>query len=131
MIQEVAHLCSHVAKTGRGTEQNGIVVGEFGGFRDGRRLIEYAGESLSEADVDDALREIRLGERDETELLIIVTPYIVHAVDPHEIVKPDSNYSDASDPQTWLLGRVNRLYSSTGNSQPIQNYSGKVGFIND
>jgi pilus assembly protein CpaC len=60
-----------------------------------------------------------------------VTPYIVHAVDPHEVVKPDANYSDATDPQTWLLGRVNRLYSSTGVSQPIQNYSGKVGFIND
>jgi pilus assembly protein CpaC len=78
-----------------------------------------------------ALFRSRDYQRDETELLIIVTPYIVHAVDPHEIVKPDSNYSDASDPQTWLLGRVNRLYSSTGNSQPIQNYSGKVGFIND
>jgi pilus assembly protein CpaC len=60
-----------------------------------------------------------------------VTPYIVHAVDPHEVVKPDANYSDASDPQSWLLGRVNHLYSSSGNSQPIQNYSGKVGFIND
>ena len=52
------------------------------------------------------------------------------ALDQH-IVKPDDNYADASDPQTWLLGRVNRLYSSTGVSQPIQNYSGKVGFIND
>jgi pilus assembly protein CpaC len=70
-------------------------------------------------------------QRDETELLIIVTPYIVHAIDPHDVVKPDANYSDATDPQSWLLGRVNRLYSSSGNSQPIQNYSGKVGFIND
>jgi pilus assembly protein CpaC len=78
-----------------------------------------------------ALFRSRDYQRDETELLIIVTPYIVHAVDPHEVVKPDANYSDASDPQSWLLGRVNRLYSSTGNSQPIQNYSGKVGFIND
>jgi pilus assembly protein CpaC len=78
-----------------------------------------------------ALFRSRDYQRDETELLIIVTPYIVHAVDPREVVKPDGNYSDASDPQTWLLGRVNRLYSSTGNSQPIQNYSGKVGFIND
>jgi pilus assembly protein CpaC len=69
--------------------------------------------------------------RNETELLIIVTPYIVHSVDPHQIVKPDDNYADATDPQTWLLGRVNRLYSTTGAPRPISNYSGKAGFIND
>jgi pilus assembly protein CpaC len=78
-----------------------------------------------------ALFRSRDYQRNETELLIIVTPYIVHAIDPHEVVKPDANYVDATDPQSWLLGRVNRLYSSTGNSQPISNYSGKVGFIND
>ena len=70
-------------------------------------------------------------QRQETELLIIVTPYIVHAVDPHEVVKPDANFVDASDPQSWLLGRVNRLYSTAGNPQAFPNYSGKVGFIND
>jgi pilus assembly protein CpaC len=78
-----------------------------------------------------ALFRSRDYQRDETELLIIVTPYIVHAVDPHQVVKPDANYSDASDPQSWLLGRVNRLYSSTGSTLPLTNYSGKVGFIND
>ena len=78
-----------------------------------------------------ALFRSRDYQRDETELLIIVTPYIVHAVDPHDIVRPDSNYVDATDPQSWLLGRVNRLYSSSGNSQRIGNYTGKVGFIND
>jgi pilus assembly protein CpaC len=69
--------------------------------------------------------------REDTELLIIVTPYIVHAVDPGQVVKPTDNYVDATDPQTWLLGRVNRLYSSAGAPQSLQNYTGKVGFIND
>ena len=78
-----------------------------------------------------ALFRSRDYQRDETELLIIVTPYIVHAIDPHDIVRPDSNYVDATDPQTWLLGRMNRLYSSSGSSQRIDNYTGKVGFIND
>jgi pilus assembly protein CpaC len=78
-----------------------------------------------------ALFRSRDYQRDETELLIIVTPYIVHAVDPKDVVRPDANYVDATDPQTWLLGRVNRLYSSSGNSQRIENYTGKVGFIND
>ena len=69
--------------------------------------------------------------RQDTELLIIVTPYIVRAVDPSQVVKPTDNFVDATDPQTWLLGRVNRLYSSAGAPQSLQNYTGKVGFIND
>jgi pilus assembly protein CpaC len=69
--------------------------------------------------------------RQETELLIIVTPYIVHAVDPKDVARPDANFEEASDPQSWFLGRVNRIYSSSGNLQPMPGYSGKVGFITD
>jgi pilus assembly protein CpaC len=69
--------------------------------------------------------------RQETELLIIVTPYIVHAVDPKDVVRPDANFQEASDPQAWFLGRVNRIYSTSGNLQPMPGYSGKVGFITD
>ncbi|HXW19064.1 MAG TPA: type II and III secretion system protein family protein [Roseiarcus sp.] len=69
--------------------------------------------------------------RNDTELMIIVTPYIVHAVDPGQVVKPTDNFVEATDPQAWLLGRVNRLYSSAGAPQNLQNYTGKVGFIND
>ncbi len=69
--------------------------------------------------------------RDETELLIVVTPYIVHAINPNEVARPDANFAEASDPQTWLLGRVNRIYSSAGGLQPMPGYSGKVGFITD
>ena len=69
--------------------------------------------------------------RDETELVVIVTPYIVHAIDPRDTVRPDQNFQDASDPQTWLLGRVNRIYSTSGALQPMPGYSGRVGFITD
>jgi pilus assembly protein CpaC len=69
--------------------------------------------------------------REETELLIVVTPYIVHAIDPGQVARADSNYNDATDPQAWLLGRVNRIYSSAGSTQGLQNYTGKVGFINE
>jgi pilus assembly protein CpaC len=60
-----------------------------------------------------------------------VTPYIVHAIDPKEVVRPDQNFVDASDPQAWLLGRVNRIYSTSGGLRPMPSYSGKVGFITD
>ncbi|HLJ71964.1 MAG TPA: type II and III secretion system protein family protein [Roseiarcus sp.] len=77
-----------------------------------------------------ALFRSRDFQRNETELVIIVTPYIVHAIDPGQVVKPDANFADATDPQTWLLGRVNKLYSTAG-TRGLQNYSGKIGFINE
>jgi pilus assembly protein CpaC len=70
-------------------------------------------------------------QRNETELLVVVTPFIVHSIDPKDAVRPDANFSEASDPQAWLLGRVNRIYSSSGALQPMPGYSGRVGFITD
>jgi pilus assembly protein CpaC len=76
-----------------------------------------------------ALFRSRDYQRNETELMIVVTPYVVHAIDPSQIVKPDQNFQDASDPQAWFLGRVNRLYSTAGALQPLPGYAGKIGFI--
>jgi pilus assembly protein CpaC len=69
--------------------------------------------------------------RQETELMIVVTPYIVKPVGPNEIAKPTDGFADASDPQAWLLGRVNQLYASPGNPEAIKDYKGPVGFIQD
>jgi pilus assembly protein CpaC len=76
-----------------------------------------------------ALFRSRDYQRNETELMIVVTPYIVHAIDPNQIVRPDQNFQDASDPQTWFLGRVNRIYSTSESLQPMPGYAGKIGFI--
>ena len=76
-----------------------------------------------------ALFRSRDYQRNETELLITVTPYIVHPIDPSQVVRPDQNFQDASDPQTWFLGRVNRIYSTSQSLQPMPGYSGKIGFI--
>ncbi len=76
-----------------------------------------------------ALFRSRDYQRNETELMIIVTPYIVHAIDSGQVVRPDENFEDASDPQSVLLGRVNRIYSTSGSLQPLPGYAGKIGFI--
>ncbi len=70
-------------------------------------------------------------QKSETELIIIVTPVIVKAVRPNAIAKPDDGFSDASDPQAWLLGRTNRLYATPSNPEAVKNYRGRVGFIQD
>jgi pilus assembly protein CpaC len=70
-------------------------------------------------------------QKQETELMIIVTPYIVKPAKPDEIARPTDGFADASDPQAWLLGRVNQLYASPGNPEAIKDYKGPVGFIQD
>lgn len=78
-----------------------------------------------------ALFRSRDYQRQETELMIIVTPYIVKPVRANEIAKPTDGFADASDPQTWFLGRINKLYASPANREAIQDYKGPVGFIQD
>jgi pilus assembly protein CpaC len=70
-------------------------------------------------------------QRQETEMLIIVTPYLVKPVPNSALARPDDNFSDANDPQAWLLGRVNKLYSTTDNPEAAAHFSGRVGFIHD
>ncbi|MDH7796824.1 MULTISPECIES: type II and III secretion system protein family protein [unclassified Beijerinckia] len=70
-------------------------------------------------------------QRKETELMIIITPYIAKVSKPGELKRPDDGLADASDPQSWLLGRVNRLYSTTSNPQAIKGFRGSFGFIAD
>lgn len=78
-----------------------------------------------------ALFRSRDYQRRESELLVVVTPYIARAVTSREIARPDDGFADASDPQGWLLGRVNRIYSTRSNPEMIQNFKGKIGFIHD
>ena len=67
----------------------------------------------------------------QSELVVMVTPYIVRAVAQKDLSKPDDGYADASDPATTLLGRFNRLYGTPGQNDPGKTYRGSVGFILD
>jgi len=78
-----------------------------------------------------ALFRSRDYQRQETELMIIVTPYLARSAKPAELARPADGFSDPTDPQAVLLGRVNRLYSSVDNPQVIKNFKGKAGFITD
>lgn len=78
-----------------------------------------------------ALFRSRDFQRQETELLVMVTPYLARPSAPNEISRPDDGFSEASDPQAWLLGRVNRLYSTRSNPEAVKNLRGRFGFIQD
>ncbi len=70
-----------------------------------------------------ALFRSRDYQRNETELVISVTPYIARAVAPRDVRRPDEGFADAHDAQTILLGRLNRIYGS-GNAAAAQGYRG-------
>ncbi|WP_275787787.1 type II and III secretion system protein family protein [Pararhizobium gei] len=66
--------------------------------------------------------------RNETELVIIATPYLVKPVARGELSRPDDNFNPTDDLSSAFLGEVNRIY---GNRQaaPTGAYHGNVGFI--
>jgi pilus assembly protein CpaC len=67
----------------------------------------------------------------QTELMILVTPYVVHAVASKDLSRPDDGYADVSDPSQILLGRLNRIYGVAGRVDPNRTYNGHFGFIMD
>ena len=67
--------------------------------------------------------------RNETELVIIVTPYLVRPVARTALAKPDDNFNAASDGAGMFLGRVNRVYGTMQTDKPNGRYHGMVGFI--
>src|ERR1700716_2557993 len=67
----------------------------------------------------------------QTELMVLVTPYIVRAVAQKDLSRPDDGFAPASDSQSDLLGSINRIYGVPGRAEPARNYRGTYGFITD
>jgi pilus assembly protein CpaC len=67
----------------------------------------------------------------QTELMVIVTPYVVRAVAQKELSRPDDGFAPASDSQSALLGRINRIYGVAARVDPVGGMQGNFGFIID
>ncbi len=67
----------------------------------------------------------------QTELMVIVTPYIVRAVAQKELSRPDDGFAPATDSQSTLLAQINRIYGVSGRVEPVGNYQPNFGFIID
>ena len=69
-------------------------------------------------------------QRNETELVIIITPYLVKPVPRTALTGPDQGFAAASDAQTIMLGNINRVYGVNGNSPDASyQYQGAFGYI--
>ena len=67
----------------------------------------------------------------QTELMILVTPYVVRSVEQKDLSRPDDGFAAPPDPQAELLGNINRIYGVPGRVDPARNYRGTYGFITD
>lgn len=68
-------------------------------------------------------------QRNETELVIIITPYLVKPVSRNQLALPTDGYSTSSDAQANFLGNLNRVYGTRGSRSPTGSYQGNYGFI--
>ena len=67
----------------------------------------------------------------QTELMVIVTPYIVRAVAQKELSRPDDGFAPASDAQSALFAQINRIYGVPARAEAVGNYQPNFGFIID
>ncbi len=67
----------------------------------------------------------------QTELMVIVTPYIVRAVAQKELSRPDDGFAPASDAQSALFAQISRIYGVPARLDTIGNHQANFGFIID
>jgi len=64
----------------------------------------------------------------QTEMVVIVTPYIVNAASEKQLATPMDHFNEPTDRQTLLWGRLNKVYGTPG-QHPNGVYHGTVGYI--
>ncbi len=77
-----------------------------------------------------ALFKSRDYQTGQTELMIMVTPYVVRHNAPQALARPDDGFANPSDQSAVLLGRLNRIYGVPGVNEP-KRLKGDYGFILD
>jgi pilus assembly protein CpaC len=77
-----------------------------------------------------ALFSSREYEQDQTELVVIVTPFIARPVKERQLATPVDGFNPPTDLQQIFLGRLNRVYGPPG-GHPAGVFHGQVGHIID
>ncbi|HLY77814.1 MAG TPA: type II and III secretion system protein family protein, partial [Caulobacteraceae bacterium] len=65
----------------------------------------------------------------QTELVVIVTPYLVSPTSPSELQTPVDGLDMASDTDTLLLGRLNKSYKHEPEATSGRTYQGPYGYV--
>jgi pilus assembly protein CpaC len=67
----------------------------------------------------------------QTELMVLVTPYVVRAVAQKDLSRPDDGFVDSSDPSTVIAGTLNRVYGVPARVDAATPRRSIFGFITD
>ncbi|HEV7690723.1 MAG TPA: type II and III secretion system protein family protein, partial [Hyphomonadaceae bacterium] len=79
-----------------------------------------------------ALFRSRDFQNDESELVVIVTPYLVSPTDPQNLRDPDRGYLTPRDARTVFFGKLNEVYAVPGSAADKNKApQGASGFIFD
>ena len=70
-------------------------------------------------------------QNNETELVIIVTPYLVRGTDPANLATPADGLRMANDIETNLLGRLNSGFGKKPQAVAGKTYQGPYGYVVD
>ena len=81
---------------------------------------------LSDLPILGALFKSDAYQRQQTELVVFVTPYLVKPVAPSAITRPDQNLNFQADAQSYFLNQINRIYRVNGAASG--SYQGRYGF---
>lgn len=68
-------------------------------------------------------------QRNETELIIIVTVYLVEPVAERALALPTDGFAPASDVDMYLFGRLHKIYVKPDLEPPAGQIEGPVGYI--
>ena len=64
----------------------------------------------------------------QTELVMIVTPYLVKPTSPRALARPDDNLAMSNDAETYFLNHLTKVY---GTASTVPTSPGQVGFTFD
>lgn len=67
--------------------------------------------------------------KEETELVVIVTPYLVKPVAREKLGAPSDGLAEATDLKGIFLGHLNRIYGHDPAATPVGDLKGDYGFI--
>ena len=94
-----------------------------------KQVQDLAGTSgLMDIPIIGALFRSREYQAKQTELVVIVTPYVVDSVAPGDLSTPIDSFNAPSDAEAYIFGTLNRVYGP-GAVKPSSRWRGQVGFI--
>ena len=105
----------------------GIVIG--GLLQDDIRSAVEGFPGLKDVPVLGALFRSTSFQKNETELVVMISAYLVKPVSAREFALPSDGFVAPNDFDLYLLGRLHAVYAKTDLPPPIEPLQGPIGYI--